>query len=106
MRAWPSCTTGLLCARSQEPSRRMTRYWAATSMPPNAASRRAASRGKARTVTRAAVPPSGYHTVKWGDTLWIVSQRYGVTVGDLRAWNGIPEGETLLETGQRLRVKS
>ncbi len=71
-----------------------------------AARRRAASRGKARTVTRAAVPPSGYHTVKWGDTLWIVSQRYGVTVGDLRAWNGIPEGETLLETGQRLRVKS
>ncbi len=70
-----------------------------------AARKRAASKGKARTVTRAAVPPSGYHTVKWGDTLWIVSQRYGVTVGDLRAWNTIPEGETLLQTGQRLRVK-
>lgn len=69
------------------------------------ARRRAASKSKARTVTRAAVPPSGYHTVKWGDTLWIVSQRYGLTLRDLRAWNNIPEGETLLETGRRLRVK-
>ena len=70
-----------------------------------AARRRAAGTSKARAVTRAAVPRSGYHTVKWGDTLWIVSQRYGVTVGDLRAWNNIPQGETLLQTGQRLRVK-
>jgi len=69
------------------------------------ARRRAAGTSKARAVTRAAVPRSGYHTVKWGDTLWIVSQRYGVTVGDLRAWNNIPQGETLLQTGQRLRVK-
>ena len=46
MRAWPSCTTGLLCARSQEPSRRMTRYSAATNVPPNTASRRAVSRSR------------------------------------------------------------
>ena len=68
--------------------------------------KRVARKGKANTVTRAAaLPPSGYHTVKWGDTLWIVAQRYGVTVEDLRAWNNIPVGETLLQTGQRLRVK-
>ncbi len=61
---------------------------------------------RAAPVARATLPPSGYHTVRWGDTLWIVSQRYGVTVKDLRVWNDIPEGETLLQTGQRLRVRS
>jgi membrane-bound lytic murein transglycosylase D len=67
----------------------------------------AAPRGKAPPPPPArTVPPSGHHTVRWGDTLWIVSQRYGVTVRDLRIWNDIPEGETLLQVGQRLRVRS
>jgi hypothetical protein len=46
MRAWPSFTTGLLCARSQEPLRRMTRYSAATNVPPNTASKRTISRSR------------------------------------------------------------
>lgn len=54
---------------------------------------------------RGGVPASRYHTVRWGDTLWIVSQRYGVTLQNLRRWNNIPAGETLLKTGQRLRIR-
>jgi len=50
------------------------------------------------------VPANGYHTVRSGDTLWRVSQRYGVYVDDLRRWNEIAEGDTLLTVGQRLRV--
>ena len=50
------------------------------------------------------VSPNGYHTVRAGDTLWLVSQRYGVQVKDLRDWNSIADGDTILNVGQRLRV--
>jgi membrane-bound lytic murein transglycosylase D len=50
------------------------------------------------------VAPNGYHTVRAGDSLWLVSQRYGVQVRDLRDWNNIADGDTMLKVGQRLRV--
>ena len=64
---------------------------------------RSARRGEAKPLAQAP-PPNGEHTVRWGETLWIVSQRYGVRVNDLRAWNDIGPRETLLRVGQRLRV--
>ena len=67
----------------------------------------AARRGAARPSTatrRAAVPSSGYHTIRRGESLWLVSQRYGLQVEDLRAWNDIAAGDTLVRTGQRLRI--
>ncbi|MBW8056243.1 MAG: LysM peptidoglycan-binding domain-containing protein [Nitrospira sp.] len=67
-------------------------------------SRSARSR-RARPVARAAVPPSGRHTVRWGDTLWIVSQRYGVTLAELRRWNDMPPTASDIKVGQRLRVR-
>jgi len=42
------------------------------------------------------------HTVVPGDTLWSLSRRYGVTVEQLRRWNGL--GSDLLVVGQVLRV--
>ncbi len=66
---------------------------------------RAARSRRARSVARAAVPPSGRHTVRWGDTLWIVSQRYGVTLAELRRWNDIRPGSSDINVGQRLRVR-
>jgi membrane-bound lytic murein transglycosylase D len=51
----------------------------------------------------AARPASGRHTVKWGESLWTISQRYGVKVGDLREWNDLLE-EDVLKAGQRLVV--
>ncbi|MCZ6915764.1 MAG: LysM peptidoglycan-binding domain-containing protein [Gemmatimonadetes bacterium] len=66
---------------------------------------RAARTGRRTRIARASVPPSGYHTVRRGDTLWIISQRYGLQVSDLRDWNGMGANESLLQVGQRLRVR-
>lgn len=51
-----------------------------------------------------AVSASGYHTVRPGESLWGISQRYRVSLGDLRRWNGFGEGDVLVKAGQRLRV--
>jgi membrane-bound lytic murein transglycosylase D len=44
-----------------------------------------------------------YHLVRAGETLWLVSHRYDVTISDLRRWNGIAVGE-VLRIGQRLAL--
>jgi membrane-bound lytic murein transglycosylase D len=43
------------------------------------------------------------HRVRHGETLWLLSQRYGVTIADLRRWNGLAVGDILL-AGQELRI--
>jgi LysM repeat protein len=45
------------------------------------------------------------HTVQSGDTLSSIAFAYGVTVAQIRELNGIPEGEFLLQPGQRLIIK-
>ncbi len=45
-----------------------------------------------------------YYTARRGDTLQRVAVRYGVTVSDLKSWNGL-HGETL-QAGQKVRVTS
>jgi LysM repeat protein len=42
--------------------------------------------------------------VRRGETLWIISQRYGVTVDQLRRWNGMAAHETLLAVGEEVAV--
>ena len=42
------------------------------------------------------------HTVRSGDTLWGISQRYGVTVNQLMQWNNL--SGSLIVVGQRLVV--
>lgn len=44
-----------------------------------------------------------YHTVKSGDTLWEIAQKYGVTVQDLRKING--NAVQMLTPGEKLKVK-
>jgi membrane-bound lytic murein transglycosylase D len=49
--------------------------------------------------------PVQYHTVKRGDTLWNISQRYeGVTIEDIKKWNKI-SGNTV-KVGQKIKIKS
>jgi LysM repeat protein len=43
------------------------------------------------------------YTVKKGDSLWLISQMYGVSVGELAAENGIAEG-SVLRIGQVLKL--
>lgn len=44
------------------------------------------------------------HVVRRGQTLSAIAQAYGMSVGKLRAMNGIAAGSSLIRTGQRLRV--
>jgi membrane-bound lytic murein transglycosylase D len=66
-------------------------------------------RARARTIVAAAVRPTDRaqttHRVAAGDTLWSISQRFGVQLGDLCRWNGIknPKRHKLL-VGARLVV--
>ena len=45
-----------------------------------------------------------YYTVKSGDCLSVIAQKYGTTVSQLQSWNGISNPD-LIYAGQRLRVK-
>ena len=45
-----------------------------------------------------------YYTVKSGDCLSVIAQKYGTTVSQLQSWNGISNPDVIY-TGQRLRVK-
>ncbi|MCS7081840.1 MAG: LysM peptidoglycan-binding domain-containing protein [Bacteroidetes bacterium] len=45
-----------------------------------------------------------YHVVQPGETLYRISQRYGVSVQDLRRWNNLPSNR--IRVGQRLRVRA
>jgi membrane-bound lytic murein transglycosylase D len=66
-------------------------------------------RASAPRAERAAVAPAGTtratHLVRPGDTLWSISQRFGVTLGELCRWNGIanPRRHTL-QVGRTLVV--
>ncbi len=43
------------------------------------------------------------YTVRWGDTLVTIADRFGVSLSQLRRWNGIPSG-TRVQAGRRLHV--
>ena len=59
------------------------------------------ARAEAPVQTAAAQPvASGSYTVRSGDTLGAIATRFGVSVGDLRAWNGLRS--TRLSIGQKL----
>lgn len=58
------------------------------------------------TTLRPCGPPGGWvvYTVRAGDTLFSLSQAYGVTVAQLQGANCMPAGTTSLSTGQKLWV--
>ena len=43
-----------------------------------------------------------HYTVKKGDSLWLISRQFGVTVAQLQEWNKLPNGKTILQPGQKL----
>ena len=49
-------------------------------------------------------PTDYYYTVASGDSLWLIANRYGVTVGQLEAWNNL--SSDIIQPGQRLKVAS
>jgi membrane-bound lytic murein transglycosylase D len=46
---------------------------------------------------------SGYHRVRWGETLSEIADEYGVSQRELKAWNKL-DSKGRLQAGQRLRV--
>jgi membrane-bound lytic murein transglycosylase D len=52
-------------------------------------------------VRPAASVPNTTYRVRRGDTLWHIAQKFDVTLGDLRAWNGLSRREGI-QAGQRL----
>lgn len=51
-------------------------------------------------------PGTTHHVVRRGETLWIISQRYGILLSELRRWNGIAPNNVLVNVGERLVVAS
>ena len=43
------------------------------------------------------------YTVRDGDSLWTIAKRYGVTVSELRQWNGLGSNSRL-RIGQKLVI--
>lgn len=46
-----------------------------------------------------------FHTIQRGDTLWNISQRYNVSMDDLKKWNNIGNANSIY-VGQKLVIKS
>ncbi len=54
---------------------------------------------------KSSVPNTGYYTVKSGDSLWAIASRFsGVSVENIKQWNGINSNQ--LKPGMRLKLKS
>ncbi len=50
------------------------------------------------------IPPV-YHTVRRGDTLWKIADRYGVTIAQIRRLNSLRHGH-IIHRGQKLMIKA
>lgn len=71
-------------------------------IPVSAAARTRAAGGRAPAPTPP-VPGARSHTVRSGESLWSIAQRYGVRVEDLLRWNGIDRND-VITVGQRIAV--
>ena len=49
-------------------------------------------------------PNVAYHKVRSGDSIWLISRRYGISQSQLRQWNGL-SGD-VIRPGQTLRVQA
>jgi len=52
----------------------------------------------------ASASASRTHTVKSGETLWRLSQRYGTSVSAIKKANGIPSSSNIIVTGSRIKI--
>jgi membrane-bound lytic murein transglycosylase D len=64
--------------------------------PPNA--------GVATAVESRSPVQAEFHSVRRGENLTVIARRYGLSINDLRSWNGLG-ARTTLRVGQRLRVR-
>ncbi len=48
-------------------------------------------------------PAVSYHTVESGETLYAISKKYNISIGQIKIWNGL--SSNLISIGQQLRVR-
>lgn len=73
---------------------------------PDGPRQRTASRSRKQTQSQDRNPGSAdgrYHVVRRGDTLIGIAQRYKVSIGQLRNWNGLG-GRSMIRVGQKIRI--
>ncbi len=88
---------------SRAPSRST---WWLLRIPKGMAARFSANFSAAAPVAPSAAATTGrFHLVRRGENLTVIARRYGLTVGQLRDWNGLGR-RSLIKAGQRLRVGS
>ena len=59
---------------------------------------------KARTLTATAETPAQTHTVKSGEYLYLIAERYGITVAQLKQWNNLTSN--YIYSGDQLKVSA
>jgi LysM repeat protein len=60
-----------------------------------------------QTGTATATPPRTIrYTVKAGDNLWTIAQAHGVSLDDLKRWNGLAGRRPALKPGQALEIRT
>jgi membrane-bound lytic murein transglycosylase D len=98
--------TSVLQAANPGVQARRLRIGQNLTVPISPAAQRRVTPSRPTSAAAAAPAPSGsgVYTVRSGDSLWAIAQRYGVRVADLQAWNAL--SGSLLRTGQRLRVRA
>jgi membrane-bound lytic murein transglycosylase D len=52
---------------------------------------------------RSAAPSKVTHTVSSGETLFAISKKYGISVDELKSWNGIGS-QNIISIGQKLVI--
>ena len=62
-----------------------------------------AKQSSASAVAKESIPADGTYTVQAGDSLWVISKRFGVKSDDLRAWNNLTTDK--VRVGQVLKLK-
>ncbi|NLZ59869.1 MAG: LysM peptidoglycan-binding domain-containing protein [Lentisphaerae bacterium] len=62
-----------------------------------------AGASKAKPTTVASLPSEGLYTVVSGDSLWTISQRFKVSIDDIRNWNSLKTDKLMV--GQKLKLK-
>jgi len=45
------------------------------------------------------------HVVGFGQSLWAIAIAYGVKIDEIRQWNNLPAGSTLITSGQKLLIR-
>ncbi len=100
-------STAASAAEQQRSARRAadTRAAQATPAPARATGNAAGKPATSLVAASTSAKRGTIHVLARGETLWSISQRYGVSVNELKAWNGIRNHKNL-QAGQKLKVAS